>query len=472
MIYDIFISYKHFSAATANNLWHRLTVKGYKVFYDKEEMGRDRFDEQIFQRIREAKDFLVVLEKHSLDACKDGTYKEDWFCRELMFAMKEGKNIIPIIIDGSTMPSRKELPEELWGFELKEAPEFSLVYFSAFIEKLEKRPFLLSKPSKNVKDHAVFKFRSNQECNVFNEKGDFVGKLLPDTKDPIYYMLETSGEFSFTCINCITNKVQEICKEIHLNEERFIIVTWDETIPLPPPLENGITIELAKEISFNMIKVEGGTFMMGAGHEQGDDAWPEEKPQHEVTLSDFYIGETPVTQEVWRAVMSSNPSHFIDDKHPVENVSWNECQRFIKKINAMTGKSFSLPTEAQWEYAARGGRKSKNHKYSGDNLLKSVGWSIASNIRGTQDVGTKEPNELGIYDMSGNVWEWCVDSYYEYTRRKQTNPIGSSASAHHVRRGGCWAISAKHCRVSSRDFQPATHRSSQLGLRLVLTCNL
>lgn len=470
MIYDIFISYKHFSAGTANNLWHRLTGKGYKVFYDKEEMGRDRFDEQIYKRIKEATDFLIIIEKHSFDACKNGTYKDDWFCKELMYAMKEHKNIIPIITDGSPMPKKKDLPEELLGFELIEAPEFSWSYFSAFIEKLESKQFLLSKPSKKTKGIAVLKFRSNQECDVYNEKREFVGKLQPDTKDAIYYQLETGGEFSFTCINCITNEEKEVIKEINLNEERFVDIQWNELPPLHEERipDNGIGIDV-NGVILNMIKVDGGLFLMGAGVEQGEDAWPEEKPQHEVVLSDYYIGEIPVTQELWNAVMPTNPSHYIDNKKPVDNVSWNDCQKFIKKINALTGKCFSLPTEAQWEFAARGGLKSKNYKYCGGNSLVNVGWTLISRIRSTQDAKTKEPNELGIYDMSGNVWEWCIDSYYEYTRRRQTNPIGSSASSHHVRRGGCWAISAKHCRVTSRDFQAATHRSPQQGFRLVLS---
>lgn len=471
MAYDIFISYKHFSAMMANNLWHRLTVKGFNVFYDKEEMGRDRFDEQIFQRIHEAKDFIVILENHSLDACKNGTFKDDWFCRELTFAMSEKKNIIPILIDGSAMPARKDLPKELWGFELIEAPEFNLSFFDAYIEKLMNKPFLLSKPNKAKKEHAVLKFRSNQECDVYNEKGESVGKLLPDTKDSIYYILETGGEFSFTCINCATNEEKEVFKEIQLNEERFVNVYWDEQPRITERNEpdNGISFTV-NGVTFNMINIKGGSFMMGSGKEQGDEVWPEEQPQHEVVLSDFLIGETPVTQELWKAVMNSNPSRFIGNKNPVENVSWNDCQKFIKKLNELTGKTFSLPSEAQWEYAARGGQKSKGYKYSGGNILVHVGWSLVSRIRSTQDVKTKEPNELGLYDMSGNVWEWCKDNFYKYSRYKRIDPVGVSAMGHHIRRGGCWAISARHCRVSSRDDKPSNHRSSQQGFRLVLNC--
>ena len=404
-----------------------------------------------------------------MNACKDGSYKEDWFCQELMFAIEKKKNIIPVLIDGSKMPSKKELPKELWGFELIEAPEFSLTFFDAYIEKLMAKHFLLSKPSKVTKGRAVLKFRSNQECEVYTERRIPVGKLMPDASESIYYVLDTGGEFAFTCINCITKEEMEVFKEIQLNEERFVNVVWKD-IPhvaeeICPP--NSIPIPI-KGTTFYMIKVQGGPFYMGASKEQGEDAWPEEIPQHEVILDDYYIGETPVTQELWNAVMSSNPSRFVSEKNPVENVSWKDCQKFIKRLNELTGKKFSLPTEAQWEYAARGGNKSEGYKYSGGNILFNVGWSVASRIRSTQVVKAKEPNELGVYDMSGNVWEWCLDSYYEYNRKKAINPIGASATNSHIRRGGCWAISARHCRVTCRDYQSENHRSSQQGFRLVL----
>ncbi len=207
-------------------------------------------------------------------------------------------------------------------------------------------------------------------------------------------------------------------------------------------------------VSFNMIRVEGGTFQMGATSEQGSDAHSNEKPAHQVTLSSFSIGETEVTQELWKAVMGSNPSKYKGKKHPVELVSWNDCQEFIRKLNDMTGKKFRLPTEAEWEYAARGGKKSLGYKYSGSNAIDDVAWySNTTQYKGTRDVKTKKANELGLYDMSGNVWEWCQDRYGNNSR---------------VIRGGGWDCSARGCRVPSRGDRLPDNVMISLGLRLAL----
>ncbi|MBR3915349.1 MAG: formylglycine-generating enzyme family protein [Bacteroidales bacterium] len=200
-----------------------------------------------------------------------------------------------------------------------------------------------------------------------------------------------------------------------------------------------------------MIAVEGGTFQMGATSEQGSDANDNEKPVHPVTLSDYYIGETEVTQELWQAVMGSNPSYFSGyPQRPVEYVSWNDCQEFITKLNELTGKNFRLPTEAEWEYAARGGNKSQRYKYSGSNTIGNVAWYDDNSGSETHDVKTKQANELGIYDMSGNVWEWCQDWYGDYSSGSQTNPTGPSSGSVRVLRGGGWNYFATYCRVSYR----------------------
>ena len=209
---------------------------------------------------------------------------------------------------------------------------------------------------------------------------------------------------------------------------------------------------------------------MGATSEQGSDADNDEKPVHSVALSDYYIGETEVTQELWQAVMGSNPSRFGGyPKRPVEQVSWNDCQEFIKKLNQLTGMNFRLPTEAEWEYAARGGNKSKGYKYSGGNTIGNVAWYTDNSGSRTHDVKTKQANELGIYDMSGNVYEWCQDWYGNYSSSSQTNPTGPSSGSLRVIRGGSWSISARYCRVSDRcNFYP-DFRDDDLGLRLSLS---
>ena len=222
-------------------------------------------------------------------------------------------------------------------------------------------------------------------------------------------------------------------------------------------------------VSFTMVPVEGGTFQMGATSEQGSDAENNEYPVHSVTLSDYYIGETEVTQELWEAVMGSNPSQFSGyPQRPVEWVSWNDCQEFITKLNQLAGKNFRLPTEAEWEYAARGGNKSKGYKYSGGNTIGNVAWYTDNSGSRTHDVKTKQANELGIYDMSGNVWEWCQDWYDSYSSNSQTNPTGPSSGYLHVLRGGSWDSSARGCRVSYRGGDYPDYRFKYLGFRLVL----
>ena len=222
-------------------------------------------------------------------------------------------------------------------------------------------------------------------------------------------------------------------------------------------------------VQFNMVVVDGGTFTMGATPEQGSDAQVEEKPAHQVTLSDYYIGETEVTQALWQAVMGKNPSKFKGENNPVENVSWEKCQEFLKKLNALTGKNFRLPTEAEWEFAARGGTKSRGYKYCGGNTIDDVGWYDGNSRSETHPVKTKQPNELGIYDMSGNVWEWCQDLYGSYGSDAQTNPTGPMGGSNRVYRGGSWNYSAGICRSARRLYSDSGNRYYNLGLRLVLS---
>lgn len=226
-------------------------------------------------------------------------------------------------------------------------------------------------------------------------------------------------------------------------------------------------------VSFKMIDVEGGTFSMGATSEQGGDAKNNEKPVHSVTLSDYLIGETEVTQELWETVMGFYPTKYKGAKKPVTEVTWNDCQKFIKSLNTITGRHFRLPTEAEWEYAARGGKKSKGYKYSGSNNIDEVAWyndnswalGENSTYYGPQNVGGKLPNELGIYDMSGNGNEWCSDLYDTYSSSPQTNPQGATTGTSRVIRGGSWnGLGAQYCRVSYRLY--SHYDNSASGFRL------
>ena len=226
-------------------------------------------------------------------------------------------------------------------------------------------------------------------------------------------------------------------------------------------------------VTFTMIPVKGGTFKMGATSEQ-QDSDSDEKPVHSVTLSDYYIGETEVTQALWQAVMGSNPSHFKGKNKPVEMVSYDDCKAFINKLNTLlanqlpAGRKFRLPTEAEWEYAARGGNQSNGYRHSGSNTLGDVAWYCDNSRSKTHPVKQKQPNELGIYDMSGNVWEWCSDWYGIYPSSAQTNPTGPSLGSDRVLRGNCFSNFEQNFRVALRHCNIPGNRKGTCGLRLAL----
>ncbi len=219
--------------------------------------------------------------------------------------------------------------------------------------------------------------------------------------------------------------------------------------------------------TFKMVWVEGGTFTMGCTSEQGGDCAGDERPAHSVTLSSYYMGETEVTWALWKAVMGNNPSLFKGDNLPVEWVTWTDAQEFIEKLNRLTGRTFRLPTEAEWEYAARGGSKSRGYKYSGSNSLDAVAWYDGNSGEKTHPVKGKQANELGLYDMSGNVYEWCSDWYGSYGTSSQRDPGGSNTGSDRVLRGGCWKSYAQGCRVSYRSGSTPSSYGSDLGFRLV-----
>ncbi|MBQ7690986.1 MAG: formylglycine-generating enzyme family protein [Muribaculaceae bacterium] len=249
------------------------------------------------------------------------------------------------------------------------------------------------------------------------------------------------------------------------------------------------TTYTANGVTFEMVTIEGGTFTMGGTPEQGT-VNETLLPTHQVTLSSYAIGQTEVTQALWVAVMGSNPSYFNEYgnpdyesyhegtyytpnlRRPVERVDWDDCQEFITKLNALTGETFRLPTEAEWEFAARGGNKSQGYMYSGSNVLGEVAWydgnanTVGSPDYGTHTVATKAPNELGVYDMSGNVWEWCADRFGYYSSDPQTNPTGPATGPYRVFRGGCWARVAGNCRVALRNYAYPYVRSNGTGFRL------
>ncbi len=204
--------------------------------------------------------------------------------------------------------------------------------------------------------------------------------------------------------------------------------------------------------------------MMGSPSDEKDRR--NDEMQHKVKVDGFYIGKYEVTQKQWESVMGNNPSNFKGDNLPVEKVSWDDCQEFIRKINSASGKKFRLPTEAEWEYAARGGQ---NYVYSGSNNLDNVAWYSDNSGSKTHPVGQKSANGFGIYDMSGNVWELCQDWYDEkyYKSSPENNPRGPESSASRISRGGSWIINGWRCRSANRDSDGPSDRYNFLGFRLV-----
>ena len=268
----------------------------------------------------------------------------------------------------------------------------------------------------------------------------------------------------------VGNHKVEIKKDGYGTDSKTVSILEGQTASLSGWLTtHTITIPLKDGISIDMVRVEAGTFTMGATAEM-EDPYGDEKPTHQVTLTnDYYMGKYEVTQALWQAVMNSNPSYFKGDNLPVEQVSWDDCQEFLSKLNSITGKTFRLPTEAEWEYAARGGKKSRGYQYSGSNNLSDVAWYKDNSDRKTHAVGSKQANELGIYDMSCNVREWCQDWYGSYSSSSQVNPIGANSGYHRVCRGGGWYFTARNCRSSYRNSISPDGRGYDFGLRLVLS---
>jgi len=215
-----------------------------------------------------------------------------------------------------------------------------------------------------------------------------------------------------------------------------------------------------------LVTVEGGTFTMGCTFNDCDSISLVYFPPHPVTLSGYKIAKYMVTQKQWEAVMGNNPSIIKGDDLPVYYMSWLNVQDFITKLNSMTGKKYRLPTEAEWEYAARGGSKSQNYKYSGSNNVSEVAWWSENSLTRPQPVGTKKANELGLYDMSGNMWEYCNDWWGNYTDASQIDPTGPATGTYRVMRGGCYSNPASYVRVDNRSgMRP--NQGSVVGFRLV-----
>lgn len=292
--------------------------------------------------------------------------------------------------------------------------------------------------------------------NCFN-KNIQEGKKNYEAGD--YYKAKECFERSKKCPDYKTSTIPHdwIKKcDIQIKKEEKNFNTFTETV-------NGV--------SFEMVAVRGGTFTMGCTEEQGNDCDADEKPAHKVVLSNYFIGKYEVTQLLWKTVMGENPSFFSGcDMCPIENVSWNDIQLFLSKLNEITGKEYRLPTEAEWEFAARGGINNLESpkKYSGSSSIVKVADYEGLSSKAPKKVGSYMANELGLYDMSGNVYEWCSDKYGAYTNIAVSNPKGPNNGNYFVVRGGSWSNNGLHSRVSNRESAIPSKRSNCFGFRLVL----
>jgi formylglycine-generating enzyme required for sulfatase activity len=301
---------------------------------------------------------------------------------------------------------------------------------------------------------------SNVEYSFNKEKEEITVNCYLESLSPrdltVSYSMD-SGQTWSPCISVSGNIKSQITGEKE--------IIWK-------PLQDKVTTKVflfKVDAEIEMIFVQGGLFTMGCTREQRGDCESDEKPPHQVLLNDFYISKYEVTQAIWKEVMGTNPSKFNGcDSCPVENVTWSEVQVFIRKFNAQTGKNYRLPTEAEWEYAARGGVHCRDNKYSGSNNIREVAWYGSNSNGTTHPVGTKKANELGIYDMSGNVWELCQDWYGNYSVLQNHNPHGAGGGYYRVMRGGGWDGSSFYCRVANRGNSKPNERHDSVGFRLVL----
>ena len=378
-----------------------------------------------------------------------------------------------------------------------------LLSFGASAQKLAVESFSLAasdisaqtQPRKDLNDAPCALVKVQFVGDILNVKGNVILPLLKEDYETWVYLTHGSRQMQVTAKNYLplmikfadygVGSVEKnrtyvlVLNQMGMSSNPADVSTTVSTVSVSPVQvpavpsntisDDVITIPVKDGICIELVKVEGGTFMMGATSEMKNPN-SNEKPVHQVTLTnDYYMGKYEVTQALWQAVMGSNPSEYKGDNLPVETVSWNDCQKFISKLNSLTGRMFRLPTEAEWEYAARGGKESRGYQYSGSSNISDVAWYDENSGSKTHPVGTKQANELGIYDMTGNVWEWCSDWYSSYSSSSQTNPTGSDSGSARVSRGGGWFNDASYCRLSVRFYYTPDFRLDILGLRLALS---
>ena len=461
--YDIFISYRREGGKNyARVIKPELEKRGFKVFLDFDELKDGKFDQRILDAIDDAPIFMLILSNGCLDRCVND---DDWVRQEILHADRSGKHIVPVEVDKSFRQMPDRVPDDVKTIVGQH--QFSQVdsetLLQASMDELVHyriRPYITVAVPES--DGAEIHIETDADCTILRfQKALGIARV---GEDAVVRLKKGKHKLEFVSLKVDSVRQSNVVEVPDNDYSDFIEVRLKDKLE---DLERtSDKVYRVGGVEFKMVYVEGGTFTMGATAEQGDDAFDDEKPAHKVTLSGYHIGDVPVTQALWKAVMGSNPSGFKGDNNPVENVSWIDCQEFVEKLNRLTGEQFRLPTEAEWEYAARGGNRSRGYKYAGSNNVDEVAWYMGNSGDNTYPVGQKKANELGLYDMSGNVWEWCNDWYGKYGDAPQTNPTGLATGSRRVGRVGSWCGSASYCRVSCRnDFTPS-YRDDNLGFRL------
>ncbi|MFZ4520471.1 MAG: SUMF1/EgtB/PvdO family nonheme iron enzyme [Bacteroidales bacterium] len=428
MDHDVFISYSSKNKQTADAICHVLEQHKIKCWIAPRDISiGDKYGNVIEQAICTCKVFIIIFSKESS--------LSQWVGSELNIAFTDCRVIMPFRIDSTRLEGemRLMLNNKHW-IDAYPAPEER---FAELVSAVAREVGLKITPSASPLPNDDLPFKREQPLRAEEKENQKTQqKTCPN---PACKRTGLSGEAVY-CPFCSTK----------LTGSGSNFVNFTETV-------NGVT--------FDMLVVEGGTFMMGS-NDGGDD----ERPIHKVTLYSFCIGKYPVTQKLWQLLMENNPSHFKGYQLPVDQVSWANTQEFIQKLNFITGKNYRLPTEAEWEYAARGGNQSRGYTYSGSNIIDDVAWYNSNSGGETHHVGQKHANELGLYDMNGNVWEWCNDWYSKdyYASSPESNPQGLADGYYRVNRGGSWYNYAQGCRASDRGHGTPVSRCAYLGFRLVL----
>lgn len=514
--YDVFVSYSRKDAEIVDRICQLMKQKQIVYYRDTQEMpGGETFFNELANAILDSIVFLYIGSKNS--------YSSIYTPKEINFAISKNTNvIIPYLIDDSPLPDNLFLafsdlnirnqtdhsPEVILEDIVKAVPRLkNIVKSKAPEEKIEGINFypyykdaleyyniaerlyyddrFESLPQMRM---AALAYSKYAEMLGYTNRGKWLYNEIWTGDEEVQMLYKEQFEKNEATIKAKIklsetqqkrNKIIEKIKsgvpiiQIKFSDEISDMESKENTFVTDAinfkEVDSIIKIVKIKDVMFKMILVKGDTYVMGASLLQGGEN-KDEQVTHNVTLGDFYICTTQVTQELWNAIIGNNPSKIKDKNLPVTNVSWNDCQDFIKRLNDITGMKFRLPSETEWEFAAKGGQKGKlnGYKYSGSNIITNIMWYSKNSGNRPHTVSSKQSNELGLFDMSGNVWEWCSDWYAPYDIRHSFSPKGPTYGTEKVCRGGSFMSEAKECRVSIREKDLPCEKSEDIGFRLVL----